>query len=105
MINKREVLQRARRGEMLEIRLKNDNVFLRGTAFVDTVTGGGGIDKVRAKFTNGVKAILDLAEYKDIWKAYNVKTGAQLAGGGLPAASAGGGSRQGDTGRGYSSAL
>ena len=97
MINKREVLQRARRGEMLEIRLKNDNVFLRGTAFVDTVTGGGGIDKVRAKFTNGVKAILDLAEYKDIWKAYNVKIGTQAAG--LPAASAGGGSRQGENGR------
>ena len=102
MIKRRELLARARCGEMLDIRVKHDNLLLRGLAWCDTVSCGKGAEKIRAKFPHGVKAILDMEDYAEGWKAYNIKltdAQTQAAGGGLPAASAGGGSRQGENGR------
>ena len=69
MIEKAQVVQRMRRGGSLWIKVQREALELSGLAFCDAVTGGGGRDKLRAKFTGGVKAILDLDEYGTKWAA------------------------------------
>lgn len=73
MIERAEVIKRMRHGEMMQIAAAYNNVALYGAAFCDAVTGGGGRDKLRAKFNNGIKAVLDLDDYGSGWKAEEIQ--------------------------------
>lgn len=72
MLGKREVLDFAERGAKLSISVKYDDLSIKGVAVCDTVKGKDGV-KIRAKFRQGVKAILDLEDYATQWRAEEIK--------------------------------
>lgn len=68
MLGKEEALLMAQRGATLRIQAEYQTAQLTGVARCDTVESTDCI-KVRAKFGNGIKAVLDIEEYGTQWRA------------------------------------
>lgn len=69
MLDKGQVIERMKQRGALEISAYFDTVALSGRAYCDSVIGAQGKVKLRAKFDNGIKAVLLLEEYGITWEA------------------------------------
>lgn len=63
-----DVIEMAQRRERMEIEAKYNRVKLWGIADCDIVKVGGGRVKLRAKFDNGVRSVLDFSDYGKNWR-------------------------------------
>ncbi len=63
-----DVIRMAQRRGRMEIEAKYNRVKLWGIADCDIVKAGCGRIKLRAKFDNGVRAVLDFADYGKQWR-------------------------------------
>lgn len=69
MLSKKQVVNQMQVNGALEITAHFENVSIAGRAHCDPVAGTQGKIKLRAKFGNGVKAVLSLEEYGKTWEA------------------------------------
>ena len=69
MLDREQVIEKMQQGGKLDICAQYEGVTINGIAAVDAVIGTRGKVKMRARFGHGIKAVFELGEYGEQWRA------------------------------------